>query len=258
MKKSILACAVLGAALTAPAFVQAQQSTQKPNEQQAQKQNAQPAQKTAPDPIDIRLWDLSALRGGYSAERLLDTTARGKDGEKLGEVENFLVDREGRITGVIIESQGVLEVGDTHFFVPWKQVELGPALAWVQVPVEEDTLDDFSLFNDDESIYKPGVVVRGNELLNEFVRLKGGVPYGYVDDVVFDKSGSIQAIVVTPDVRYGYGLYGFPYYYGAYDPAIGYYDLPYDRDDVAALEPFDYSSLGIEPDEQLAQGDVQP
>lgn len=87
MKKSALTCAVLGAALVIPSFVHAQPGTKKPNEQQAQKQNPQSTQQAGRDPIDIRLRDLGALRGGYSAERLLDTTARGEDGKKLGEVE---------------------------------------------------------------------------------------------------------------------------------------------------------------------------
>lgn len=203
---------------------------------------------TASDPIDIKLWDASSLRGGHSAERLLDTEVRGENDKQLGEVEDFLVDKEGRITGVVVESQGFMDIGDTHFFVPWKQVKMGPNLSYVQVPVNERNLPDFSLFNNDESITGPGTVARGEALLGEFVRLKGGVPYGYVDDVIFSSDGRIQSILVSPDRRYGYGVYAYPFAYGAYRPGLGYYDMPYGRDDISALKPFDYSALGIAAD----------
>lgn len=247
MKYSSYTLAVLGACAlgTLPALAPAQ--TTAPTATTA----AQPA--VAGDPIDIRRWDVNTLRGGYSAERLLDTTVRGENNRKLGEVENFLVDKEGRITGIIVESQGILEVGDTHFFVPWKQVELGANLSYVQVPVNERTLPDFSLFNNDESIYKPGTVFRGNALIGEFVRLKGGVPYGYIDDVIFSAEGRIQSIIVSPDRRYGYGTYAYPFSYGWYRPGSGYYDMPYATTDISALKPFDYKGLGIAADVNVGQ-----
>ncbi|MCD6680998.1 MAG: PRC-barrel domain-containing protein [Burkholderiaceae bacterium] len=251
MKTSRLAVAALGAMTlaTAPCLAQAQQAS---TATAAADRSAQKPAEAAHDPIDIRRWDTAALRGGHSAERLLDTTVRGEDGRQLGEVENFLVDKQGRITGIIVESQGFLEVGDTHFLVPWKQVEMGPNLSYVKVPVNERNLPDFSLFNDDESIYKPGAIYRGNELLGEFVRLKEGAPYGYIYDVIFSDDGRIQSIIVSPDRRYGYGYYAFPYYYGMYHPGLGYYDMPYARSDLSALKPFDYAALGIAGDDSVA------
>ncbi len=210
-------------------------------------QSTAPSTSAATDPIDIK------LRGGLSAERLLDTQARGADGKKLDEVENFLGDTVGKITGVIIESQGFFEVGDTHLFVPWKQVEVGPNLDYVQVPVNESTLPNFSLFNNDEYIAKGAGVLRGSQLMNDWVRLRQGAVYCYGDDVIFTADGQIQAIVVSPDMRYGYGLYAYPYSYGTYRSGLGYYGLPYARSDIAKLKPFDYSALDIANDSTVAQ-----
>jgi sporulation protein YlmC with PRC-barrel domain len=234
-----LGIAALSLGLMAPMAAQAAAHTAGARTPATTEKTANPAR----DPIDIRRWDMAPLRGGYSAERLLDTTVRGENGKDLGEVENFLVNKEGRITGIIVESQGFLDIGDTHFFVPWKQVKLGHKLTYVQVPVNERTLPDFSLFSNDESIYKPGDVYRGNELLGEFIRLKDGVPYGYVDDIVFSSNGQIQAIVARPDRRYGYGAYAYPYY--GMSRGLGYYNMPYGRTDISGLRPFDYSALGI-------------
>lgn len=85
---------------------------------------------------------------------------------------NFLVDKQGVITGIIVESQGVFEVGDTHFFVPWKQGELGPNLSCVKVPVNERSLPDFTLFNDDESYDMPYTLHARRHLGTEAVRLR--------------------------------------------------------------------------------------
>ena len=49
---------------------------------------------------------------------------------------------------------------------------------------------------------------------------------------------------MRPDVSWDgtRGLYAYPYYgYGyGWNPGLGYYDLPYGQEDVAAMEPFDY------------------
>lgn len=253
MKLTKHAFAALGAVAlgTTPALAQADAKTPA-TPQSATAQGAMKAQQGKNDPIDVRRWDLTGLKGGHSGERLLGTEVRGEDAKQLGEVANFLVNKQGNITGIIVESQGFMEVGDTHFFVPWKQVKLGANLDHVTVPVKEATLPNFSLLNDDESIYKPGVTYRGNELLNEFVRLQGEVPYGYVDDVVFNDAGRIQALIVSPDRRYGYGVYAYPYF-GYYSPSLGYYDMPYGRNDIEGLKPFDYSALGIMPERQTSE-----
>lgn len=188
------------------------------------------------------------MRNGYSAERLLDADVRGGDGEKLGNVENFLVDADGRISSIVVASQGFLGVGGTRLVVPWSDVKLAPQLDHVQVPVREDSLSNFNLFKDDE-MRVPAGTSRGTQLMNDWISLSNGTLFGYVEDVIFAADGALRWVVVTPESRQGYGTYAYPYQ--AQDTDRAYVGKPYVRPEVDELRLFDYATLGI--DKQVAQ-----
>ena len=60
------------------------------------------------------------------------------------------------------------------------------------------------------------------------------------------RDGQIAAVVVSPDVRWrSPGLYAYPYYgYGyGWHPGLGYYDLPYDRQETSSVKPFDEEKM---------------
>lgn len=195
--------------------------------------------------VDLTTWDYGALTKGWGAEELLDTTVRGADGEEMGEVENILVNAEGNVEKIIVEAQGFLDIGDTHFSVPWDQVEIGPDMEYVIVPINEDNLEDFNLFDDSEVSAGPRSW-RVTELIDDYVTLEADLDYGYVEDLIFDQEGKLQSVVIVPAVAFGTpGYYAYPYYgydYG-YDPGSDIYALPYTRDQITGLEPFDYDAF---------------
>jgi sporulation protein YlmC with PRC-barrel domain len=198
----------------------------------------------ASDKIDITTWDQAKLYEGWTAEQLFDTEVRGVSKEDIGEIENIVVNADGKATKIIVEAGGVFDIGDTHFAVPWTQVQFGPNMEWVQIPVDEDNVDNFSLFDDDEVTTGPRAW-KASELINDYVTLQGGERYGMVDDLVFSKEGQLEAIVVYPDVGYGVGVgrpYAYPFYgYGrGFQPGASTYELPYTMDEVSELGPFDY------------------
>jgi sporulation protein YlmC with PRC-barrel domain len=199
--------------------------------------------------IDITTWDQAALYKGWSAEALLDTKVLGENGEEVGEVENIVVGPDGKVQKIIVESGGFLDIGDTHLSVAWDQAEIGPQIETVTVPVNKENVADFSLFGDDNVSTSGPRAWRVTELIDDYVTLQGGEGYGYVDDAIFDEEGQLQAVVVTPDVARGTpGYYAYPYAsssYGGYeyDPGLDVYELPYARDQVMGLEPFDYEVL---------------
>jgi len=213
------------------------------------------AASAASDKIDITTWDQAKLYEGWTAEQLFDTEVRGASQEDIGEIENIVVNADGQATKVIIEAGGVFDIGDTHFAVPWDQVEFGPDLDWVQVPVDEDTVDEFSLFDDDEVTTGPRAW-KASELINDYVTLQGGERYGMVDDLVFSQDGQLEAVIVYPDVGYGVGVgrpYAYPFYgyERGFEPGAGTYDLPYAANEINELGPFDYklfqgSAMGTE------------
>ena len=171
---------------------------------------------------------------------MTDTPVYGETGEDIGEVSNIFVGPDDQIQSIVVEAGGFLDIGDTHFRVPWDQVDLTAGTEGVQVPVNEDNVEDFDLFGDE-----PGTGPRSwrvSEVIGDYVRLEDGVNYGIVDDLIFDDAGELQSIVVNPSIGYGVGgYYAYPWYgydYG-FDPGADYYDLPYARDDIAGLEPLD-------------------
>lgn len=199
-------------------------------------------QASSPEVIDITTWDQSKLKDGWGAEALLDITVRGADGEEMGEVENIIVNAEGNVEKIIVEAQGFLDIGDTHFSVPWDQVEIGAEMEYVTVPINEDNIADFDLFSGSEVSTGPRSW-RVTELIDDYVTLEADVDYGYVEDLIFDQAGKLQSVVIVPAVPFGTpGYYAYPYYgydYG-YDPGSDTYALPYTRDQITELEPFDY------------------
>lgn len=190
--------------------------------------------------IELSAWDTKALQDGWLASAMTDTPVYGEAGEDIGEVSNIYVGPDDQIESIVVEAGGFFDIGDTHFRVPWNQVDLTPGEEGIRVPVNEDNVEDFDLFGDEPG---PGPRAwRVNEVLGDYVRLEGGVDYGIVEDLVFDEGGKLQSIVVNPSVGYGVGgYYGYPWYgydYG-FDPGADVYELPYAREDIAQVDPLE-------------------
>lgn len=208
--------------------------------------------------IGLDEWSYGKLYddGNWTAEQLLDAPVYGPAGDDIGEVENVLVGTDGTIDAIIAEVGGFWDIGDTHARVPWSEVEVTWEEAGgeprVEIPVTEETVEDYDLYGgvggefrvvDDDEPFTPRSW-RVTELINDYVTLEGGARYGWVEDLLFDQGGRLQAVVV--DAAYGpaYGPYAYPFYgygYGFY-PGYDYYGMPYTGEEIAGagLEPFDY------------------
>ena len=87
-------------------------------------------------------------------------------------------------------------------------------------------------------------VWRATEVIGDYVRLLDGgalANYGYVDDLIV-RGDRIVGVLASPDLTWGVGgLNAFPYYgYGyGWEPGLENYDLPYQRAEVAELEPYE-------------------
>lgn len=212
-------------------------------------QNTAMSANAAQDKIDLATWDQAKFYKGWSAEEMFNKPVRAENGEEIGHVENIIVDAEGRVKKIIVEAGGFLDIGDTHLGVNWDQVKLAPEDEALVVPIDPDSVPAFSLFDNDENIPSGPRAWRATELLGDYVKLKDVPAFAIVDDLIFDKDGQLQAVVVIPDIVYGVpGRYLYPFYgyrYG-YDPGSDTYDLPYNRDEISNLKPFDYSALSLQ------------
>lgn len=195
-----------------------------------------------------------------SVEALIDNDVIGANGEDIGDVENVMFDAEGRAVSIIAEVGGLWDIGDTHVNVPWNELEFtGDG---VIVPVTEDTVGDYSLFEAENlgadtaanqiteleggwfsDVDTGPRIWRATELIDDYARYQGSnrwTNYGFVDDILIDDD-QISAVMIRPDNSFGgnNGLFAYPFYgydYG-WSPGLQNYDLPYDQATVEAREP---------------------
>lgn len=190
----------------------------------------------SPEAAQVPMVSQAELYRGWRGSRLVGEDVYGRNGEEIGEINDIILNRDGRIIAVIVEAGGFLDIGDSHVRIPWNQVNLTGYREGIQIPYAEDQLDSAGLFNDTENIFVGPREFRFSELRGDYVRLMYGPGFGQVQDVVFNRNGQVIAVLVTRDVTYGGGVFAYPYYgydYG-WRPGWAYYAIPFERVDLAA------------------------
>ena len=111
----------------------ARNDDQQMRDRQESRRTAQRQPGDQPPVIMLRDWNYDTIYGrGWSANRLMDrATVYGPTGDDMGSVENIVIDRGGKVVGIIAQVGGFLDIGDTHVFVPWDQVEVSAGLTRV-------------------------------------------------------------------------------------------------------------------------------
>lgn len=201
------------------------------------------AQESAePQVIPLEEWDyLGEWDNGWSVEEFMDEAdVYGEDGEEIGTIENVLISDDNRIVAAIVEVGGFIDVGDTHIAVPWDEIQF--SVNAVTLPVEEDDLSEFALFELDQTGVRQDVW-KATDVLNDYATVEGK-GYGYVDDLIFNNYGVLTAVIINTDVAFGGGPRAFPF---NGDPTAPTYDLPYDEADVIEQAPFDREQLRGQP-----------
>ncbi|MEX2479992.1 MAG: PRC-barrel domain-containing protein [Gammaproteobacteria bacterium] len=202
------------------------------------------AQEAAQEPqvIPLEEWDyLGEWDTGWSVEEFMDEAqVYGVDGEEIGTIENVLIGEDNRIVAAVVEVGGFIDIGDTHVAVPWDDIQF--SVHAVTVPVEEDNIGEYSLFESDQSGARQDVW-KATDVLDDYARVEGK-GYGYVDDLIFNNDGVLTAVIINSDVVFGGGPRAFPW---NGDPAAPTYELPYDEAEVIEQAPFDREQLEGEP-----------
>jgi sporulation protein YlmC with PRC-barrel domain len=220
------------------------------------------AQDTEQDGVQLLSnWSYDPLYAeGWSVENVFDITEIvDANGEQIGDVENVVFANDGTVLGIIAQVGGFWDILDTHVHVPWDEVTLGSGIQQIQIPVTEETVDDYDVFGDygfgeqvidesdtgetqrvdDDLAAGPGVF-KATDLIGDYAYLSDGARYGYVADLIV-QDGAISAII-TDAAAYGRpGYYAYPYSYrGAMSPR---YEIPYEPVEIDTLENFDYEQL---------------
>jgi sporulation protein YlmC with PRC-barrel domain len=84
------------------------------------------AQTTRPaDPRDTKApaWKQAGL---FETKDIIGTRIKSTDGKDLGEVDQLLIDRNGKVSYVVIGLGGVAGVGEKKVVVPWSDLKFAP------------------------------------------------------------------------------------------------------------------------------------
>lgn len=195
----------------------------------------------AQERAELQDWDYEELRTGWSVEQLTEADVVDQDGERIGEIEDLIVGPDGSIRKLVIEAGGLFDIGDVHFAYPFEQATFaGPDR--IVVELDEDEIEDYSLFADIDDEPAQGRNWRVSELIHDYVYLEDGYRFGWVNDAIIGADGTIKAIVAYPDIRVTMAprpvALPFLPQEGRFDPSLYYYQLPYSADAVAELGVF--------------------
>jgi sporulation protein YlmC with PRC-barrel domain len=200
---------------------------------------AQPAQ------LNLAQWTHQQLRGALSAEQLMAATVRGRDGERLGRIDEIFVGPHGAVTSVGVAVGGILGLAQRHLRVAWGELALGGEMQDVRVPLARDDVPRFALFDRAERM--PGEH-RATELLRTHVVLADGTRYGPLDDLIIGRDGRVQALVVRAGGAFARGQYALPFNPRALHAAgQDVIVAPVHSAQLAELPPFNYQALAIGP-----------
>lgn len=231
MRKTLIATSSVLALLMSPALVQAQSTPSQPAQKAQQKPDAQTA--AAPAPQDMKV-DMQAVYKGMRAQNLIGQNIYGANGEQIGEIEDIIANTDAMATAIVIEAGGFMGIGDTHFRVPFKDVNFTPFKDGVKIPITEAQAEKW-IFDGVEQVWTGPREFRMTEVIGDYVRLKNGASFGYVDDVILATDGKLQAVVVNGSRASRYGYYAYPFYgyRHGFDPGLNHIVLPFDTADEA-------------------------
>lgn len=189
-------------------------------------------------------WNEREVHNGISLNRLVGMDVRGKNGKSIGEVHNVIVTGQGRISAVVVESGGFMDIGDRHFRIPFEQVQFGRDMDHVIVPLSQQTAQQYRDRATGEQVRTGAGEYRLSRLKDGAFSLQDGTRAGDVEDLIATRSGNIRAVVVDTDFGPG-GLRSVPFDISRFDFERGTYNAPFSRNDMSGWGPWDYRGANV-------------
>ena len=100
----------------------------------AAQQSPAPARDNPPAVVQPSPTNAPALRGQWRASKLIGVDVYNEQNEKLGDIDELIVDRSGKISGVVIGVGGFLGMGQRDIFIPMEK------LKFVEEPLRSSTV----------------------------------------------------------------------------------------------------------------------
>tara|TARA_R110000787_G_scaffold34891_4_gene89978 strand:- start:330 stop:695 length:366 start_codon:yes stop_codon:yes gene_type:complete len=78
-----------------------------------------------------------------ASDRVEGTAVYNKQGEKLGKISNFMVDKKsGQVRYAVLSFGGFLGIGEDHYPLPWSMLDYDIAQGGYVVELDKSVLDD--------------------------------------------------------------------------------------------------------------------
>lgn len=152
-QRLLLTTAIAALALT-PALAQdSSTGTQPPPEPLAQDQAAPPPDSTTQPPAEIVAEEppptpppADAIIAAENAtdmraDKLIGTSVYNTEGEEVGEVEDIVFDKDGKIVGVVLKVGGMLGIGGKSVGIKWDEVRVSPDDPLVTIAYKKEQLE---------------------------------------------------------------------------------------------------------------------
>jgi len=197
-------------------------------------------------------WPVDDLYAGWRASQVLDAMVISRNGAPIGTVADIVLESSNQANYMVIAvaepvaDQAAGEEGTVRYAVNWGRTRAGED--WPG-PMVLDTTRDIVAQGID-AIPEPDLDVpeeadtgwRVAGLMNAPVDMDGELPFGVVDDVIFDDSDVVQGIVVRGTGDYE-GLYPVPWQQVVVEHDASVLSVPLSPDAVDTLPQFDYDRM---------------
>lgn len=145
MKKTIVLAALLATSIGSAAL--AAEATPATTPAMPAPSATMPAQPAAP--LSTVVVIEHALPGAHLGSKIIGADVYSTAGEKVGDVNDLILDGTGKITGVVVGVGGFLGVGEKNVALAWDAVTVGPdekGKPRLTARVTKDTLDKAAPF----------------------------------------------------------------------------------------------------------------
>jgi sporulation protein YlmC with PRC-barrel domain len=87
----------------------------------------------------------------YRATSLMELRVTNAKKEELGTISELLIDKQGRVSHVVLQEGGLLGMGENRYVVPWNRIRIGAGDNVAVLDVAKDRLaSEFSAFEPEE------------------------------------------------------------------------------------------------------------
>lgn len=93
---------------------------------------------------------VTPLQGWQRSSQIMGTTVSNPQGEKLGKVDDILIDQNGAVKYAILSHGGLLGIGDKLIPIPWKALKLDKEKRALVINSDKATLEKAPSFDPKE------------------------------------------------------------------------------------------------------------